>query len=46
MFGRQIAPLSFLYAVLLTLLFSAIVNLVMQRTLKKVSMVESMKAPE
>ena len=46
MFGRQIEPLSFVYAVLLTLLFSTIVNLVMQRTLKKISMVESMKAPE
>ena len=46
MFGRQIEPLSFLYAVLLTLLFSTIVNLVMQRALKKISMVESMKAPE
>lgn len=46
MFGRQIAPVSFVYAVLLTLLFSTIVNLVMQRTLKKISMVESMKAPE
>ena len=46
MFGREIAPLSFACAVLLTLLFSTIVNLVMQRTLKKISMVESMKAPE
>ena len=46
MFGRQIEPLSFVYAVLLTLLFSTIVNLVMQRALKKISMVESMKAPE
>src|SRR5699024_8584964 len=31
MFGREIAPLSFACAVLLTLLFSTIVNLVMQR---------------
>ena len=46
MFGRDVAPLSFVYAVALTLLFSTIVNLVMQRTLKKISMVESMKAPE
>ena len=36
MFGREIAPLSFACAVLLTLLFSTIVNLVMQRTLKKI----------
>lgn len=46
MFGRQIAPQSFLYAVALTLVFSTTVNLVMGRKLKKISMVESMKAPE
>ena len=46
MFGRQIAPQSFLYAVALTLVFSTAVNLVMGRKLKKISMVESMKAPE
>lgn len=46
MFGRSIRPVSFLYAVLLTLLFSIIVSLVIGRSLKKVSMVESMKAPE
>ena len=46
MFGRDIHPLSFVYAIALTLLFSTLVNLVMGRTLKKISMVESMKAPE
>ena len=46
MFGRDIQPMSFVYAIALTLLFSALVNLVMGRTLKKISMVESMKAPE
>lgn len=46
MFGRDIQPLSFVYAIALTLLFSTLVNLVMGRTLKKISMVESMKAPE
>lgn len=46
MFGRGLRPVSFLYAVLLTLLFSIIVSLVIGRSLKKVSMVESMKAPE
>ena len=43
MFGRSIRPVSFLYAILLTLLFSIIVSLVIGRSLKKVSMVESMK---
>lgn len=46
MFGRDIQPLSFVYAIALTLLFSTLVNLVMNRVLKKISMVESMKAPE
>lgn len=46
MFGRDIEPLSFVYAFALTILFSTIVNLVMGRKLKRVSMVESMKAPE
>lgn len=46
MFGREIQPLSFVYAIALTLLFSTLVNLVMQRSLRKISMVESMKAPE
>ena len=46
MFGRQIYAKSFVYAIVLTLLFSALVNLVMQRLLKRISMVESMKAPE
>ena len=46
MFGRQIYAKSFVYAIVLTLLFSALVNLVMQRLLQRISMVESMKAPE
>lgn len=46
MFGRTIKLLSYLAAALLTMLFSLLVDLVMRRKLKKVSMVESMKAPE
>ncbi len=46
MFGRAIYWPSFVWATLLTLLFSALVNLVMHRKLKRISMVESMKAPE
>ena len=46
MFGRSIDPSSFVYALGLTLLFSLAVNLYMGRKLKKISMVESMKAPE
>ncbi|NBI16967.1 hypothetical protein D1841_03375 [Neglecta sp. X4] len=46
MFGRSVYPLSYLWSALLTLLFSVLVNLVMGRKLKNISMVESMKAPE
>ena len=46
MFGRAIDPPSYLYSLLLTLLFSAIVSAVMYRKLKKIDMVDSMKAPE
>lgn len=46
MFGRSIYPLSFVWSALLTILFSLLVNLVMYRKLKAISMVESMKAPE
>ncbi len=46
MFGRSVYPMSFVWSALLTLVFSVLVNLVMHRKLKKISMVESMKAPE
>ena len=46
MFGRTIQPLSYLWSALLTLFFSLLVNLVMHRKLKRISMVESLKAPE
>lgn len=44
MFGREIAPQSFLYSALLTLLFSVIVDLFMNRKLKRINMVESLKS--
>lgn len=46
MFGRNINPPSYIYSVLLTFLFSAIVNLVMFFKLKKINMVESLKSVE
>ena len=46
MFGRAIKGMSFLFAAVLTLLFSVLVSLVMYRKLKKIDMVESMKAGE
>ncbi len=46
MFGRSIYAPSYLLAAVLTVLFSVLVNLVMYRKLARISMVESMKAPE
>ncbi len=46
MLGQNIAPLSYLWAALLTLLFSGLVCLVMSRQLKQIKMAESMKAVE
>lgn len=44
MFGREIHPLSFVWAFLITVAFSLIVNMLMTGVLKKVSMVESLKS--
>ena len=44
MFGRTIKPMSFLYSFLLTLVFTAIVDLFMYRKLGNISMVESLKS--
>ena len=44
MFGRVIKPLSYVWSFLLTMAFSVLVNLVMERKLRKISMVESLKS--
>lgn len=46
MFGRTIHPLSYLWSFLVTMAFSLLVNILMTRTLKKISMVESLKSVE
>lgn len=46
MFGRKIHAISYLWAFLVTAAFSLIVNLIMTRVLKKISMVESLKSVE
>ncbi len=46
MFSRSIEPLSFLWAALLTMVFTFLVNFVMHFHLKKIDMVESMKSIE
>lgn len=46
MFGRSIHWPSYIWAFLITVAFTMIVNLIMMRVLKKVSMVESLKSVE
>lgn len=46
MFGRNINTISFVYAFLLTVVFSLFVNWVMYFKLKKINMVESLKSVE
>ncbi len=46
MFGRNINTISFVYAFLLTVVFSLFVNVVMYFKLKKINMVESLKSVE
>lgn len=46
MFGRTIKPISFVISFALTMVFAIIINLVMQRKLKQIQMVESLKAVE
>lgn len=45
-FKTQLEPLSFLIAAAATALFAIVVNLIMHRKLKKISMVESLKSVE
>ncbi len=44
MFGREIKPLSYAMAIAISLLFTFIINRIMSRSIRKVDMVESMKA--
>ena len=46
MFGRAISPSSYVYSVLLTCLFSLVVNGGMFFKLRKIDMVESLKSAE
>lgn len=46
MFGRDIKPMSYVYSILLTLLFAGIINFSMHFKLKKVDMATSLKSAE
>lgn len=45
-FTRYISPQSYIYSLLLTIAFGIIVNFIMNRRLKKINMVESLKSAE
>lgn len=45
-FTKDIQPLSYLYAIVITLIFTAIVNIVTYFSLKKIDMIESLKSVE
>lgn len=45
-FSRQIRPISYLYAVMITIIFTTIVNIVTYFSLKKIDMIESLKSIE
>lgn len=46
MFDPTIAPLSYLYAVLITIAFTLLVNIILYFSLKKIDMIESLKSIE
>lgn len=46
MFLRKISPIYFLYSVLLTMVFSVVVNLAMYKRFDKIDMIESLKSAE
>lgn len=46
MFLQKISPINFIYSILLTLIFSIVVNLSMYKRFDKIDMIESLKSPE
>ena len=46
MFGRNIYPSSFIFSIVITLAFTVLVSFIMRRSIRKINMVESMKATD
>ena len=46
MFGRTVSPISYVYAAVLSMVFTLLVSLFMRKKLHCIDMVESLKAPE
>ena len=45
-FAKVINPISYVYSILITIVFTLIVNIVTYFTLKKIDMIESLKSVE
>ena len=46
MFGRELLPMSYVWAAVLTALFATIVNIMAHRKMREIDMVESLKSAE
>ncbi len=46
MFGRDTSVLSYIFAFLMTIIFAILINLIMNKELKKIDMIESLKSVE
>lgn len=46
MWGRTVHPLSYVYAFLVSILFTVVVNLIMKKSITKIDMVESLKSKD
>lgn len=46
MFGRETSVLSYIFAFLMTIVFAILINLIMNKELKKIDMIESLKSVE
>ena len=46
MFGRHINPMSYVYSIILTIIFAMFVNISMYYKLRQIDMVESLKSVE
>ena len=46
MFGRESAITSYIFSFLITIIFAVLINLIMNKELKKIDMIESLKSVE
>ena len=46
MFGRETSVISYILAFLMTIIFATLINLMMNKELRKIDMIESLKSVE